>query len=113
MTTAELKEVLPVPYEEIVRTCPINRSPIFYMDVDFYIITTRGKKKTKHLHSVKKIVAKGTKEYIKSCPETKKRILTQHFRGASNSKTKALEFDLTRVEIKDLELRRYLGNGIK
>lgn len=101
--------------DAIILETPANRSPIFFVDIGFSLSHSRKgtTKKTFTDHLVKKLVAKGTLDEISNSLPVKKRVIREHIVANGGAKKKALDFDLSRIKIKEIKIRESLGYGIK
>lgn len=93
-------------------TCPPDKSPIFYVNLKGTIKDKVNSKKTRD-YTAKKVVVKGTLEQIKEGLQTKKQFIRAFFKDDSASKKKVAGFDLSKIEIKEVEIIRGLGYGVK
>lgn len=104
----------PQVYENAVRNIPEDKSPIFYADVLYNILKTRGRAVTRLPFKAERRVIKGLKADFGS-DEMKRTALKDYF-GYERDKTqfkKVVDFDLTKVEIRGIIFKRFLGYGIK
>lgn len=93
---------------------PEGKSPIWYCDIDFTILHSRkSNKREPPKFLAKKIVAKGTMDEMKNSNIIKISVLKEHFRGQNNVNKKIKAFDLGRVKITHIHIRRSMGFGIK
>lgn len=91
-------------------SCPKGMSPIFSVNITGLIHI--GNTKRKLSYKAEKIVVKGTLEEIKNSDEAKSRFIKNYFRFDSGLKKKVASFDLSKVEIIDIEIIKGLGYGI-
>lgn len=91
---------------EIIQREP-EKSPIFYGSIRFFILTGRNKKLPFEAH---KIIMKGTIKEILSSKSTKRSVIKEYFEG---DKKKAYAFDLSKIELRAVDVLKFLGYGIK
>lgn len=99
-------------FNEAVKDCPDDLSPIFYVDIKFNIIKTRGRSQKRLPFKAEKRVFKGV-EF--KADEVKINALKWFF-GYERDKTqfkKIVGFDLSKIEITGVHFKRSLGYGIK
>lgn len=96
-------------HEASVLACPPDRSPIFFVNIEAEIKSSRITTKYK----AEKIVVKGTFNEIKSSDQTKRQLLKSLFEGKTNRNSHIKEFDLSRITITKIEILSGLGYGIK
>ncbi len=93
---------------------PEGKSPIFCMDVDFNILSKRGKKTYRTPYTAKTIVGKGTIQEMRKDRRFKRALLREAvYAGESNFKKKVLDFDLSNIEIKETRILHFKGYGKK
>lgn len=95
--------------QQIINETPIDKSPIFYGSLKYFII----KNKKQYSFIATKIVMKGTREEILKNPETKKRALLKYFGDDKAAKKKALDFDLSKIQLSSVLIKKFLGYGVK
>jgi len=96
-----------VIYEEV--KAPKGKSPIWFCDIDYQITVNRKP----FSFNAKGVVAKGTIDEMMKSDRVKKSVLKKHFEGLSTVNKKIKSFDLTRLSIKKINIRRSMGFGIK
>lgn len=105
----EKLKTLPINYEAILKHCPINREPIFYCDIKYYLLV----KKKKFPLVANKIVVKGIIEDIKKKKRIKLAVAKAYFGGDKEASKKAHSFELNRIEVREIIINRFLGYSIK
>lgn len=84
-------------------------SPISLCNIDYCI--TKNRKK--YPFRATKIICKGTVSDIKKSNNTKRRVLRSYFLGLHNAREKINKFDFSKIEIKSVDIVKFLGYGVK
>lgn len=99
--------------DKIIKEAGDNRAPLFFCNISYDIITMRGRAKKRAPGKAYKIVAKGDLNQIKKDNNVKRRVLKVHFFGSSDIPKKIKGFDLSKIELTDVEVIKFLGYGNK
>ena len=104
--------MLPEHIQEI-RDGAGDRLPLFFCDIEYDIISFRGKTKKRLSLKAKSIVCKGNENRIKNDLGVKRRCIATNFLGVSNAKEKIYKYDLSKIEIRKIHYLKHLGYGIE
>lgn len=98
-----------IRYLKAVEFCPKDSAPIFYVNIDFKLITN----KKISLRTSNRIVIKGFYFDLMKSKDVKKAAVKVMLRDESDHKKKTHVFDLTRIEIININLIKFMSYGIK
>lgn len=109
-----MKIEAPHVYENAVIGSRDGLSPIFFIDINYNILKTRGKTVNRIPQIAKKKVFKGLRSDFNSS-STKLTALKDYFGydGDKSQFKKVTDFELSKIEITGLTFRTCLGYGIK
>lgn len=90
-----------------------GKSPMWFLNVGYNIITKKGVKFYRQPFVANKFVAKGTLEEIAQNQDIKRRLLIDYFGGGKAVYKKVKAFDLTKIEITKVTVIHFMGYGVK
>lgn len=90
-----------------------DRLPLFLCNIEYDIISFRGKTKKRAPQKAKYIVCKGSEQQITKSLNVKRRCIATYFLGLTTAKEKTFKYDLSKIEIRKIHYIKHIGYGIK
>tara|TARA_R110000796_G_scaffold74629_1_gene167798 strand:- start:6479 stop:6787 length:309 start_codon:yes stop_codon:yes gene_type:complete len=99
--------------QKIIAETKPGKAPIWFCNLNYNILTLRGKKVLRQPYRAVGIVLKGSLDINNITDDTKKRLLFRYFGNDKKNYDKIKEFKLDRVEIVKITVVKFFSYGVK